>query len=79
VRLEPQSADAHYNLANVLLEQGKLEQAASHYAETLRLNPGDAKARQKLERIASDLERAGRQFPSEGRGPGKTSDGDGKF
>jgi protein O-mannosyl-transferase len=36
-----ESSLAHYNLALVQYRQGNLEAAAAHYAEALRLNPGD--------------------------------------
>jgi tetratricopeptide (TPR) repeat protein len=39
LRLKPEDAQAHNNLANVLMEQGRLEDAVSEYGEALRLNP----------------------------------------
>jgi len=39
-----ESSLAHYNLALVLFRQGKLEAAAAHAAEALRLNPSDVDA-----------------------------------
>ena len=35
---------AHYNLANVLLKQGKIDDAITHYAEAIRLRPNFAEA-----------------------------------
>ena len=42
------SAVAHYNLGLVLQRQGRLAAAASHYAESLRLDPDDAEAQNNL-------------------------------
>jgi hypothetical protein len=53
--VEPHNADAHYKVANALAELGRLPEAATHYAETLRLNPNDERARQQLVRIQERL------------------------
>ena len=42
------SAVAHYNLGLVLQRQGRLATAASHYLESLRLDPDDAEAQNNL-------------------------------
>jgi tetratricopeptide (TPR) repeat protein len=44
VRLEPRNAEAHYDIANILLSQDKLEQAVREYEKALSINPKYAKA-----------------------------------
>jgi tetratricopeptide (TPR) repeat protein len=44
VKLEPRNAEAHYDIANILLSQDKLEQAISEYGKALSINPKYAKA-----------------------------------
>ncbi len=39
LQLEPQRAEAHYNLANILFRQGSLEAAEAGYREAIRRNP----------------------------------------
>ncbi len=39
LRLEPQRAEAHYNLANIFFRQGNLKAAEAGYREAIRLNP----------------------------------------
>jgi tetratricopeptide (TPR) repeat protein len=41
-------AEAQFNLANSLRQQGRLEESLSRYNETLRINPGHVLARQNL-------------------------------
>ena len=47
--LEPNSIDAHFNLAAALLGHGQFEKAADHYRKVLSLDPNDAEARKGLE------------------------------
>jgi cytochrome c-type biogenesis protein CcmH/NrfG len=51
VRLQPQSATAHFNLGRALAEQGKSQEAALEFNETLRLRPDYAPARQALQAL----------------------------
>ena len=44
LELNPQNADAHFNLANVLQSRGELNEAMVHYREALKINPGMAEA-----------------------------------
>jgi tetratricopeptide (TPR) repeat protein len=46
--LRPQSAEARYNLANVLGDQGRLDAAIAHYREALALRPDYAQAHNNL-------------------------------
>jgi tetratricopeptide (TPR) repeat protein len=46
VRLDPGNADAHYNLAMLLLQQGQIEDAQAHLAEVARLSPLNVAAHQ---------------------------------
>lgn len=39
LRLQPTSAKAHVNLAGVLLQEGKVQEAELHYTEAIRLKP----------------------------------------
>jgi Flp pilus assembly protein TadD len=39
LRLNPDFADAHLNLALALRQLGRTQEAASHYSEAVRLNP----------------------------------------
>jgi tetratricopeptide (TPR) repeat protein len=45
LRLDPASADAHYDLAAAAHRLGRLESAVEHYREALRLRPGFTSAR----------------------------------
>jgi superkiller protein 3 len=50
-RLAPKAAMPHFNIANILAQQGKVDEAAAEYQETLRLEPRFAEARRALEGI----------------------------
>jgi tetratricopeptide (TPR) repeat protein len=41
----------HFNIANIFAQQGKLDEAAAEYQETLRLEPRFAEARRALDGI----------------------------
>jgi len=49
LRLDPDNADAHANLGNVLLMQGQIKEAIAQYEEALRIRPNDAKLRESLD------------------------------
>ena len=49
LRINPDFADAHYNLANALVSQGNLEDAISHFSEALKIKPDFPQARLNLE------------------------------
>jgi len=57
LRLKPDYAEAHYNLANALLRQGKLTEAVASYQQTLHLKPDYAGAHNNL---ASAFRRQGK-------------------
>ncbi len=44
VRADPNSADAHYNLAVVLADRGRRSEAVRQYSEAIRIDPGHAEA-----------------------------------
>ena len=58
LELQPQASAAHYNIANVLAQQGQLEQAVTHYREALALDPGLAEAHNNLGNACKELGRA---------------------
>jgi Flp pilus assembly protein TadD len=49
VRLDPDYTRAYKNLGIILAKQGRYEEAVEQFSVALKLKPGDAKARQKLE------------------------------
>ena len=50
LRLQPGYAEAHSNLGNTLLREGRLSEAVSQYEDALRLKPGFADAHNGLGR-----------------------------
>ena len=55
----PDSFLAHYNLAHLLHEEGRLEEAARHYREAVRIRPNDAWAQNNLGKVFQDQGDAG--------------------
>ena len=55
--LRPDYAEAHYNLARILVEKGEFEEAIVHYEKALAVNPADAEAHNNPSRIARQLSR----------------------
>ena len=53
--LNPDSADAHFYLANVHVRRGERVQAAAHFREAARLRPGDVNALNNLGTVLSEL------------------------
>ena len=51
IKLNPDSADAHYNLGNVLLNAKMTEEAIDYYKEAIRIRPGFAAAQKNLEKV----------------------------
>jgi tetratricopeptide (TPR) repeat protein len=62
VRLKPDWAEAHYNLANALFLQKQLDEAVAHYSQALRLNTNYSEAHQNL---GFTLEELGRHKEAE--------------
>jgi tetratricopeptide (TPR) repeat protein len=56
LEINPDSAEAHYNLGNALALQGKYAEAIKHFRKALQIRPDDAKARQSLN-AALDLQK----------------------
>ena len=52
---DPDQLDAHYDLAGILASEGKLDAAAAHYREVLRISPEHAEAAAALARVRSRL------------------------
>jgi tetratricopeptide (TPR) repeat protein len=50
-------AEAHNNLVNELVRQGKLHDAVEHYSRALEIQPDCAEARQNLELVLNALKR----------------------
>ena len=48
VQLDPQDAEAHYNLGNTLKELGRLDEAEASYIQAIKINPNFAKAHNNL-------------------------------
>jgi len=57
IRIEPDSAEAHYNLGKALLQEGRLEEAMAHFEQALRIQPDYAAAHYNL---ANALARTGK-------------------
>jgi tetratricopeptide (TPR) repeat protein len=57
LRINPDLAEAHNNLAVALLQEGKVTNAAEHLEQALRLNPNDAETHCNL---GNAYEQAGR-------------------
>jgi len=53
VRIDPNDADAHYNLGLALVREGKTQDAIRHLETTLKLNPGFQRARRALRDLTS--------------------------
>jgi Tfp pilus assembly protein PilF len=52
-RLAPMAAEVHYNIAGILAQQGRLDEAAKEYRKTLHLDPQFRDAQRALDTIAS--------------------------
>jgi tetratricopeptide (TPR) repeat protein len=50
--IKPDDAETHYEIANVLASQGKLDEAMEQYRRTLQIKPDFAGAREKLDSIS---------------------------
>ena len=59
IRLKPDSDVGHYNLANLLQQTGRFDEAIREYEETLRLRPGMALAHYNLGNTLLQMDRAG--------------------
>jgi Flp pilus assembly protein TadD len=57
LQLNPDNAEANYNLANALVQKGRFEEAVTYYNHALRLNPGNAAARDRLNKVLQQLGR----------------------
>ena len=51
IEFVPQNATAHCRLAEMLLFQGKVEQATAEYEQVLKIDPADEDAKAGLEKI----------------------------
>ena len=51
LRIKPDLAEAHYNLAVALEQTGKIEDAIRHYEQVLRLKPDFSEAQKSLARL----------------------------
>ena len=48
LQINPDNAEAHYNLGNVLLKKGSVDEAITHYQKALQINPDYAEAHNNL-------------------------------
>jgi Flp pilus assembly protein TadD len=77
LRINPDDAEAHYNLGNLLKETGRTEDAEAEYREAIRINPDYAETHANLgilfsetgnkEEAKNELEIAKDLFEKEGR------------
>jgi len=51
LRINPDFAEAHYNIGAALAWQGKLDEGIRHFREALRINPALTEARTGLETV----------------------------
>jgi len=58
LRLDPNFAAAHYNLANLLAHEGRFPEAAAQYRETLRLMPENPDIHENLAAVLTQLGQA---------------------
>jgi tetratricopeptide (TPR) repeat protein len=48
LRIDPKYLKAHYDLGNILMDQGKIEEAVGHFAEAIKFKPDYAPAYNKI-------------------------------
>ena len=48
LRIDPKYSKAHYNLGDILLSQGKMKKAVTHYAKTIEFRPDDVQTYNKI-------------------------------
>ena len=48
LRIDPEYVKAHYNLGNILLKQGKTEEAITHFFQAIKINPDFVRAYNKI-------------------------------
>ena len=68
MRIEPESADAHYRLGRTLVLEGKLEEARRHLEAAVRLAPNFQPARAALDDLRRRDARPGTAVPAPGGG-----------
>jgi Flp pilus assembly protein TadD len=57
VRLNPTMPDAHYGIALILKQQGRLAEAITEYRQALRLRPEWPPVRRELEAVLAAVQR----------------------
>ena len=57
IKINPDHAEAYYNLGNVLFAKQKNEEAISHYKMAIKINPDYAKAHNNLKIALSKQEK----------------------
>ena len=55
VRLDPEYANAQFNLGAALANSGRREEAVEHFSEALRIQPDFRRARESLEAVSARL------------------------
>jgi tetratricopeptide (TPR) repeat protein len=66
-------ADAHYNLANLLLDMGRFSQAIAHYKQAMEVSPNFEKARLGLQQAEAALKAESGEKPAAAAGDVKVS------
>src|SRR6185295_8005168 len=67
IRLQPTSAETHFNLAVILRQQGRLHEAANNYLQALHLNPEFAEARQDMANLGGAFGKHGMLAREQGK------------
>ena len=59
IRLDPNYADAHYNMSQIMFRQGQFDAAIKHLSQAVQLKPDDAQAHYKLALVLAQQKQTG--------------------
>ncbi len=57
LKIDPDFAEAHFNLGAVLASQGSLEEAVAHFSEALRIRPDFPEANHYMKRALEEIKK----------------------